>query len=867
MTREIQWFDRETYEAKRYWEEKLLAMMERATPAATVNHAVQRKESRSRKTVEIKEKTAQVIQSMTGGSLLLEYAFFLTVYYTALRGVASDGIAYGVAGVIGTTPASSHQIFPIDMEVNPDETVAALLQRNLNQIKEAYQYQSVDLSSLWKGTGRLAEIIFIHTGLHPVNISEEKSPLIMIERHADQYSVHLDGGSAHPEIFRMKAALEILPKLSSQFAEKAHSQISSFRIASDEEKHDLLRMADGRKTVPSPFSSLIAQFEEQVQKTPDLPAILSDEGSWTYREFHQLVRHVARDLSGRGIGEGDSVAILAERTVETIAAIWAIGMIGASYVPIEAEYPAERQQYMLNSSGAKLLLVRDGRLPHFDIPVLALRYGQVELTSEPASSPQRLDSTCYSIFTSGTTGLPKQVKGRVGDVMNLCRWYMDTCGLREGSRVMLATPMGFDASVKNLFAPLLCGAAIVLPSGSLADAHRMLNHLSHHRVTHVNCVPALFYAWAGVEEENGYSRFSSLSAVILGGEKLRPEPLAEWAVWAKGRCRLFNVYGPTECTSVSVAGEIALEDIAALQEVPIGQPIDHKRIYILDEQRQLCRFGYPGEIYIGGMGIAEFDSSYANHTVFPDSFVEEGWMYKTGDQGVWRKDAHGERLYYLGRGDRQRKLNGHRIDPEEIEACIRKHPDIRLCVAAQIEREGQAKWVVYVQVKAGFQLNRSQLREFASGWLPAPMLPAYAVLCEEFPLTVNGKIDYRALPLPEENDRTTAHSFQVPQSETQKLLASIWGKVLGVKSIGIDDHFFELGGDSLHLFQAALAISNQMNVSIDAADLLVYPTIRKLAEHLCAPVKKEQTEEGLSAQARAAKRKELWEMRRRKEKR
>ncbi|MED1798843.1 AMP-binding protein [Brevibacillus porteri] len=866
MTREIQWFDRETYEAKRYWEEKLPAILERATSLPTGANQSVGTESLIRKSVEIRKETAQVIQNLTGGSQLLEYAFFLTAYYTALRGVTSDGIAYGIAGDVGTTPGSNHQILPIVMEINPNETVAAFLQRNLEQIKEAYQYQQIDLSNLWKGNGRLAEIVFVHTGLHLVKESGKELPFITIERGEGEYCVHLDCNSAHPERYRMQASLELLPELSSQIAEKPHSLIRELRIATEKEKHDLLRMADGRKTAPSHCGSLIAQFEEQVQKTPDLPAVLSDKRTWTYREFAELVRHIAQDLSRQGIGEGDSVGIWAERTVETLAAIWAIGMLGATYVPIEADYPVERQKYILNSSGAKLVLAKDSVLPDLDIQVSSLRYELVGLDSQPACSPQRLDSKCYSIFTSGTTGLPKQVNGRVGDVMNLCRWYIDTCGLCEGSRVMLATPMGFDASVKNLFAPLLCGAAIVLPEGSLADSQRMLEHIFRYRVTHVNCVPALFYAWVGVEEQHGYSHFASLSAVILGGEKMRPEPLAEWANWANGRCRLFNVYGPTECTSVSVAGEISLEEIASLQEIPIGRPIDHKRIYVLDEHRQLCRFGFPGEIYIGGMGIAEFDSSYASLTVFPDPYVREGWMYKTGDQGVWRKDVDGERLYYLGRGDRQRKQNGHRVDPEEIEACIRKHPAIRLCVAVQIETEGQAKWVVYVQVKPGSQLNRSELREFASGWLPASMLPAYAVLCDELPLTVNGKIDVRALPFPNENDRISAHAFQLPESEMHQTLAGIWGRLLGMERVSIDDSFFEMGGNSLHLFQAALAISQELNVSIEAADLLVYPTIRKLSDYLSAEDQQEQQGAGLSAQARVSKRKQLWETRRRNEK-
>ncbi|NME98925.1 non-ribosomal peptide synthetase [Aneurinibacillus aneurinilyticus] len=871
MTQEIRWFDKNAYEAKRYWEERLSAIIERATSAASVTQG-SGTGPRLIKTIEIGKETTRIVRNITGGSPLLEYAFFIAAFYTGFRG--TDVITYSIAGIPSTSSRDSEQILPTVVEINPSIEAEQLLYNLLEQLREAYNHQQVDLSRIindvWDRDQRLDEVVIRHTGLHRVEAMKELQPVITIETIDEGYRVHLDCYVGHPDRFRMQSSLELLSYISTQFAEYPHIQLGELHVAHDTESLELLRMGTGQMIAPTHHTSLVARFEEQVRNTPDLIAISSEQGDLTYREFAEQVRYLAHILLHQGIKEGDRVGILAERTVDTLVAIWAIGYVGATYVPIEVEYPIERQNYMLQRSGAKLVLAREGELSmNLDIPVSSVHLNQKVYLKSDISSTQQSDSSCYVIFTSGTTGLPKLVKGRVGDVMNLCQWYISACGLGVGSRVMLAIPMGFDASVKNIFAPLLCGATIVLPGGFLAEAGAMLDQISHYRVTHLNCVPALFYSWVNADEDNRYSRLTSLSTVILGGEKLRPEPLAEWAKQTNGHCRIFNVYGPTECTSVSVACEVSLEDISSLREVPIGRPIDNKRIYVLDEQRRLCRTGFPGEIYIGGTGIAEYDAvdSEQSTTLFPDPFSKGGWMYKTGDLAVWRKDSSKEHLYFLGRKDRQWKINGHRINPEEIEACIRRHPAVRLCVAVQLKegREGNEKWVVYLQLKPGLHMNRAELREFAAKWLPAPMIPAFAVLCKEIPLTVHGKIDMRALPQPSEGDRITLHPFRLPQSDMEKSIAGIWTDVLGVEKVGLDDHFFELGGHSLHLVQAALAIRKQLDVHIEAADILAYPTVRRLSNYVGPSEEKDQSKAELEAATRAANRKKLWEQRRRKE--
>ena len=587
-------------------------------------------------------------------------------------------------------------------------------------------------------------------------------------------------------------------------------------LAPEERQRTLHDWNDNACELPS-APSILDTFEAQVTRSPQAVAVQHLARSLSYSELDAQANRLAHYLRGQGVGSGHWVALCLDKTPELAVAILAVLKCGAAYVPIDSTYPAERIRYILADCASSLLLT-DAQLAarHADLPVrqLPLEHLQAELAQLPASAPARdldADASFYAIYTSGSTGQPKGAIVTHGGVCNLQHWYLRTLGWRQGDKVLLASATGFDLTQKNIFAPLLSGATLVMPSAQGYEPQALLQDIREQRITLLNGAPSAFYPLLDLAAADHWRDLVSLRALVLGGEPIRMERLRPWLDSGNGYCRVINSYGPTECTDVVAWHEVSNETNAA---PPIGRPVDNTQLYVLDRYDQPLPVGVPGEICIAGAGVGPgyLQREALTAATFVANPFGAGRLYRTGDLG--RYLANGE-LEFLGRKDFQIKLRGLRIEPGEIEQALRRLDGVRdSLVLVRDER-----LLAYVLTADGAPAQ-ADWRERLASFIPAYMLPHSLQALPQWPLSANGKIDRRALPRPQaESDA----QLQAPEGEPETRLAELWADILQVplEQIGRQSNFFHLGGHSL----LATVLLTRIVEAFDAA-----PRLRDLFE-------------------------------------
>ena len=477
---------------------------------------------------------------------------------------------------------------------------------------------------------------------------------------------------------------------------------------------------------------------------------------------------------------------------------------GGAYVPLDPAYPEERLSYMLADSAPVALLthaaaagrVVAGSLPVLDLDALAAQYEADGVYPDP--DPAQLGLTphhlAYVIYTSGSTGQPKGAMNEHSGVLNRLLWAQQEYAVGPSTRILQKTPFSFDVSVWELFLPLLTGAELVMarPQGH-QDPHYLADILEEERITMVHFVPSMLQVFL---DQAAPGALPQLRHVLCSGEAL-PLHLQQRCLQQLPGIELHNLYGPTEA-AVDVTSWRCGEGRHA-GRVPIGRPIANTQIHILDDHRQLMPLGAVGELYIGGTGVGRGylnrpELTAARFVADPFSAVPGARMYKTGDLGRWLADGS---IEYLGRNDFQVKLRGFRIELGEIEASLAGCVGVReAVVVAREEAGGDKRLVAYVVAEPGAVLAPAQLRAILAQALPEYMVPSAFVELEALPLTPNGKLDRRALPAPD-REAVVARAYAAPQGAVEEALASIWQELLGLEKVGRQDHFFELGGNSI----------------------------------------------------------------------
>ena len=596
-----------------------------------------------------------------------------------------------------------------------------------------------------------------------------------------------------------------------------------------------------RVDYPLDGATLHGLIAAQAQRTPQATALLFEGRSLSYADLDRQANRLAHHLQAQGVGPGTLVGVCMERSPEMVVALLGILKAGGAYVPLDPDYPAERLAFMMADAAVPVLLTQErllAQLPPHAARVWCLDRDRDIIAQAGDGTPAGSagpDDLAYVIYTSGSTGQPKGAMNTHRGICNRLLWMQDAYGLAADDRVLQKTPFSFDVSVWEFFWPLLTGAALVLARPrSHGDSDYLASLIAAQGVTTCHFVPPMLAAF--LEEPNLRPRCRSLRRVICSGEAL-PWELQErfFEVLAGAGTTLHNLYGPTEA-AVDVTFWPCRPGTAE-RAVPIGRPIANTQIYLLDPRGQPVPIGVPGELHIGGTGVGR---GYLNRPELtaerfvPDPFSTDpaARLYRTGDLARWRADGT---LLYLGRLDHQVKLRGFRIELGEIETLLGRQPGVREClVLAREDRPGERRLVAYV---TGEPAPGAALRDALRASLPEYMVPAAVVPLSALPLTPNGKVDRRALPAPDFSGRQAeADGVELspePETALEQRLAEIWRAVLGIARIGVNDHFFELGGDSL----TGLRLVNRVRDALGGEHLSLVvvfeaPTIRRMAKML-----------------------------------
>jgi amino acid adenylation domain-containing protein len=575
-------------------------------------------------------------------------------------------------------------------------------------------------------------------------------------------------------------------------------------------------------------------IETQVARTPGAAAVSFGQQRVTYAELNDQADRLARRLQCLGVGPGVLVAVCLERSLEMVVGPLAVWKAGGAYVPIDPLHPQERNAAILADSGARVLLTQRALTHNLPAPAahqLCLdddeEWGELPGSERPVPTPTA-DDLAYVIYTSGSTGRPKGVEIPHRAVVNFLTSTRERPGLGPEDVWVAITTLSFDISVEELFLPLTVGAHLVVVSSQESlDARQFLRTLRDLDWTVLQATPATWRLMVelGWEGKPG-------AKLLCGGEALSRE-LADQLLARSAS--LWNLYGPTETTIYSSAHPVG----AGTDAVPIGRPIANTSLYVLDPHGQPVPVGVPGELYIGGEGLARGYLNQPELTAerfLPDPFspTPGARMYRTGDRARYRSDGNVE---FLGRLDHQVKVRGFRIELGEIETVLRRHPQVDEClVLAREDRPGEISLVVYLVQAAGPPVPPTELRHFLKAKLPEYMLPAVFVTLKQWPLTPNGKLDRSALPAPDATPPAPETEYVAPRCPVEAELAIIWADVLGRERVGIHDGFFELGGHSLLATQVISRLFSDLQIELPLRCLFDAPTVAALAAMLTATI-------------------------------
>jgi len=601
---------------------------------------------------------------------------------------------------------------------------------------------------------------------------------------------------------------------------------------------------------------LIELFESRVAKSPESVAVVLGERQLTYQELNQRANQLAHFLRKSGVGPEVLVGLCVERSPEMIVGLLGILKAGGAFLPLDPDYPAERLTYMISDAQLALIVTQQSllkQLPEQNISTVCFERDQEQLQAESLENPAALashDNVAYVIYTSGSTGKPKGVMICHGAFVNHCVNMQKHFQLDANDRVLQFASINFDASLEQIFPTLLAGACLVLRGPDIWSAAEFHEKLVRHRLSVVNPPTAYWHQLVQEWIASHLQITEELRLMIVGGDAMREESVKLWSQIASSSIPLLNAYGPTETTITSTTQEIFLQinkNGGINTTIPIGKPLPHRVIYILDKMGFPTPVGVAGELCIGGICLARGYLKRPDLTAerfVPDPFgkIQGARLYRTGDLVRFLPDGS---IEFIGRVDHQVKIRGFRVELGEIESILKQHPSIQEAVVTiKSEPTGDKRVVAYLLADTATEAlpAGAELRNFLSQQLPDYMLPAVFMFLDAFPRTPIGKIDRLALPEPE-IDRTALESnYVAPTNPVEEIIAEIWAKALNVEKVGIHDNFFALGGHSLMATQIIARVREQFQVDIPLKRIFEAPTIANLAL-IIAESQAEQTDE------------------------
>lgn len=578
-------------------------------------------------------------------------------------------------------------------------------------------------------------------------------------------------------------------------------------------------------------------FEEQARRTPDNIALVFGDIRWTYGELDKNADTIAGLLMEKGVRKGSIVGIMAKRSPELFAGILGILKAGGAYLPIDPEYPEARVRYMIEDSGAEILLTERNlkEKTKFNGEIVFLE--EISFCQCPTTEIKpicRPDDLAYIIYTSGSTGNPKGVLIEHGALKNFVQGMPEKIEFALGKTILGLTTVSFDIFALETFIPLAKGMEIVIANEEeQRDSNLLGTLLRKNKVKMIQMTPSRMRLL--LSNGKGAKSLEHVKDIIIGGEPFPETLLTELKEISDSK--IFNVYGPTETTVWS-----ALKELTQEENVTIGKPIANTQIFIMDERSRLQPINVTGELCIGGDGLAK--GYWNRETLTKEKFVINPYtgkpMYRTGDMAKWLSDGN---IQILGRADHQVKIRGYRVELEEIEKHITQYESIKECVVVSRKDSLGNQTLAAYYVSEG-EINISRLRAYLAGVLPDYMIPGIYMNIMQIPRTANGKIDRNALPEPEMLRPVLENEYVEPSTETEKQVYGIWRTLLNCENIGTKDNFFDIGGNSLLLVQMHAELETRYPGRLSVAEIFAYPTIVKLAALLgCETGKTHESQE------------------------
>jgi len=608
---------------------------------------------------------------------------------------------------------------------------------------------------------------------------------------------------------------------------------SSFQILARNEKKFLYLCNKTQKNYDAEICVHKA-FENQAEKTPGNTAVEIGQDRLTYEDLNKRANVVCSWLLSKKLKIGDKVGICIGKSMNLMPAILGALKAGCAYVPLDPGFPEGRLELMAKDIDLDALITEKGlfnKIP-FEKPVLDLVKNKNDIENLAADNiGLNIDpeNPLYLVFTSGSTGKPKCTEVGHRSAMNLYTWYADEFEMSEDDRCLVISAIGFDLTQKNLFAPLLTGARVVLPGVEEYDADFLINTIKENKITWLNCAPSAFYPI--IENPKKQVMLRSLEKIILGGESIQLDRIGPWA--KTNDVELVNSYGPSECTDIAAFYRVNIQEIDKMISIPIGKANPNVQLYVVDKMLNEMPIGVPGELYIGGAGVGS--GYYKNEKLTEEKFVanpfyEPGYshsmrLYKSGDKVKRLEDGN---IEFIGRFDHQVKLRGFRIEPGEIEFIVNTFAEIKES-AVKVCTNSKGLSVLsayYVQIN-NVEITSKDFKERLGDFLPDYMVPGVFMKLDEMPLTLNGKIDKEALPEIVEFESNV--DYVAPDSATEIKLESIWSEILEQKNIGIYDSFFDIGGHSLLATKIVSRAKSIFDVDLSVKALFSEATIHDMA--------------------------------------
>ncbi|MGH7770385.1 MAG: non-ribosomal peptide synthetase [Candidatus Binatia bacterium] len=747
-------------------------------------------------------------------------------------------------------------------DLSGDPTFGELLARVRKAALEAYDHQELPFEKLVQeinpdrtlGQTPLFQVMFAYQNLPHRNTKIPGLTVAPVDRENhiakfDLYARFSDGpdgllGSIeyNTDIYEpgtIARIAEHLTVLLEGLVADPERRLSDLAILTDGEKRRLLiDWNDTERDYPR-NKTVHELFEAQAERTPDAVAAVLGDAQLTYGELNRRSNRLAHYLRKLGVGPDVMVGICIERSLETIVGLLAILKAGGAYVPLDPSYPEERLAFMLEDIQATVLLTEQKLLQHFPAcspRVVCLDRDGEEIARQPHENLEDRttpDNLAYVIYTSGSTGKPKGVEIPHRAITRLL-FGVDYVRLDASQTFLHLAPISFDASTFEIWGALLHGAKCVLPAQRLPSPAELGCLLHQHKVSILWLTASLF----NVVVDEAPEALSEVRQLLIGGEALSV-PHVRRALSLLPSTQIINGYGPTESATFTCCYPIPAELDETTISIPIGRPIGNTQVYILDSHLNPAPTGAPGELYIGGDGLARgylARPELTNERFIPNPFSREPGqrLYKTGDLARYLADGN---IEFLGRLDNQVKIRGFRIELGEIESVIAQHPVVReAVVVARDDAPGEKRLAAYVVPKRESPPTTDYLRRFLQEKLPHYMIPSAFVHLESLPLTPNGKVDYRALPDPRNPDSRDRREYIVPRDETERILCRVWSEVLGIDRVGLDDDFFASGGHSLLAAKLFTRLDEAFGRSLPLGVLFNAPTVRLLAErYRCAP--------------------------------